>query len=242
MVPCGWPPKKGLANGAVVGNLSGGGGAESCGGARDVGGTVSGIGWRPTVRAPQRAGWVAGAKGSAAPRAPVGRAALPGHVGLPASFAPATPGRPQSRTICWAPGGIGWRSSVTPPRTGLQPVAVEGRTARRRRRLRAHPPQPPLPKGGSYMIRRCGGGAHCVKLTRKGVGGVGISRSKSPIQPRTGLWSLTVKRSTSRRWRPLRPHPPYPQYRSTNPKPKQTKDLAPSPLVGEGWGGGFERP
>ncbi len=60
--------------------------------------------WRLTVRAPQRAGWVAGAKGSAAPRAPVGRETLPGHVGLPASSAPATPGLPHSRTICWEPG------------------------------------------------------------------------------------------------------------------------------------------
>ncbi len=71
--------------------------------ARVSGATCS---WRPTVRAPQRAGWVAGAKKSAASRAPVGRERLPGHVGLPASSAPATPGLPHSRTICWPRGGL----------------------------------------------------------------------------------------------------------------------------------------
>ncbi len=68
--------------------------------------------WPPTVRAPQRAGWVAGAKGNAAPRASVDRETLPGHIGLPASSAPATPGVPHSRTICWAPGKNGKHSPV----------------------------------------------------------------------------------------------------------------------------------
>ncbi len=66
-----------------------------------------------------------GAKGSAAPRAPVGRETLPGHVGLPASSAPAPPRSPTFTHDLWGARRFFGARGTAIRSAGAQPLCSE---------------------------------------------------------------------------------------------------------------------